>query len=34
MTGIGDWAASRARMIMAFIVLSLTVGAFAYISLP
>ncbi|MEM8693664.1 MAG: efflux RND transporter permease subunit [Pseudomonadota bacterium] len=34
MTGIVDWAASRARMIMAFIVLSLTVGAFAYISLP
>ena len=34
MTGIVDWAASRARMIMAFIVLSLAVGTFAYVSLP
>ncbi|MCR8825721.1 efflux RND transporter permease subunit [Pseudosulfitobacter koreensis] len=34
MTGIVDWAASRARMVLAFVVLSLTVGAFAYISLP
>ncbi|MEP4194139.1 MAG: efflux RND transporter permease subunit [Aliishimia sp.] len=34
MTGIVDWAASRARMILAFIVLSLTVGIFAYTQLP
>ncbi len=34
MTGIVDWAASRARMVMAFILLSLTIGAFAYMSLP
>ncbi len=34
MTGIVDWAASRARMVLAFIVLSLLAGAFAYISLP
>ena len=34
MTGLVDWAASRARMVMAFIALSLVVGAFAYISLP
>ncbi|WP_299376238.1 efflux RND transporter permease subunit [uncultured Tateyamaria sp.] len=34
MTGIVDWAASRARMVLAFIVLSLTVGTVAYISLP
>jgi multidrug efflux pump len=34
MTGIVDWAASRARMVLAFIVLSLTIGTFAYISLP
>ncbi|MDG2341100.1 MAG: efflux RND transporter permease subunit, partial [Paracoccaceae bacterium] len=34
MTGIVDWAASRARMVLAFIILSLTVGGYAYIGLP
>ncbi|MCE0504860.1 efflux RND transporter permease subunit [Roseivivax sp. GX 12232] len=34
MTGIVDWAAGRARMVLAFIALSLAVGAFAYITLP
>ncbi|MFY0680297.1 MAG: efflux RND transporter permease subunit [Thalassovita sp.] len=34
MTGIVDWAASRARMVMAFILLSLAAGAFAYLTLP
>ncbi|WP_299628240.1 efflux RND transporter permease subunit [uncultured Tateyamaria sp.] len=34
MTGVVDWAASRARMVLAFIVLSLVAGAAAYISLP
>jgi len=34
MTGVVDWAASRARMVLAFIVLSLVAGAVAYISLP
>ncbi|MEK9861037.1 MAG: efflux RND transporter permease subunit, partial [Alphaproteobacteria bacterium] len=34
MTGIIDWAATRARMVLAFIVLSLTVGAAAYVGLP
>ena len=34
MTGIVDWAASRARMVLAFILLSLLAGAFAYASLP
>ncbi|MEM8578625.1 MAG: efflux RND transporter permease subunit [Pseudomonadota bacterium] len=34
MTGIVDWAASRARMVLAFIFLSIAVGVFAYISLP
>ncbi|MEL6548862.1 MAG: efflux RND transporter permease subunit [Pseudomonadota bacterium] len=34
MTGIVDWAASRARMILAFIVLSLVVGGVAYALLP
>ncbi|WP_375691513.1 efflux RND transporter permease subunit [Pseudooceanicola sp. LIPI14-2-Ac024] len=34
MTGIVDWAASRARMILAFIVLSLAAGAYSYINLP
>ncbi|WP_299352835.1 efflux RND transporter permease subunit [uncultured Shimia sp.] len=34
MTGIVDWAASRARMVMAFIALSLLVGGFAYSTLP
>ncbi|WP_323764344.1 efflux RND transporter permease subunit [Marinovum sp.] len=34
MTGMVDWAASRARMVMAFIVLSLLAGGFAYVDLP
>ena len=34
MTGIVDWAASRARMVIAFIVLSLTAGGMAYVGLP
>ena len=34
MTSIVDWAAGRARMVLAFIALSLTAGALAYASLP
>ncbi len=34
MTGIVDWAAERARMVLAFIALSLTIGYFAYDQLP
>ncbi|MFW8636850.1 efflux RND transporter permease subunit [Cribrihabitans pelagius] len=34
MTGIVSWAANRARMVIAFIVISLLVGGFAYSSLP
>ena len=34
MIGMVDWAAARARMVMAFILLSLAVGGFAYVSLP
>ncbi len=34
MTGLVDWAASRARMVLAFIALSLVVGLYAYVSLP
>jgi len=34
MTGIVDWAASRARMVLAFIILSLIAGAMAYAILP
>ena len=34
MTGIVDWAASRARMVLAFIVLSILAGAVCYVSLP
>ncbi len=34
MTGIVDWAAGRARMILAFIALSLLAGGFAYVGLP
>ena len=34
MIGIVDWAAERARMVMAFIFLSLTVGGYAYWGLP
>ncbi|SEK49012.1 multidrug efflux pump [Roseovarius azorensis] len=34
MTGIVDWAAARARMVLAFIVLSVLAGTVAYIGLP
>jgi multidrug efflux pump len=34
MTGIIDWAASRARMVLAFVALSLVVGGYAYVGLP
>lgn len=34
MIGIIDWAASRARMVIAFVALSLLAGTFAYTSLP
>ncbi|GGE40106.1 efflux RND transporter permease subunit [Actibacterium pelagium] len=34
MTGIIDWASGRARMVVAFIVLSLLAGAMAYSNLP
>ena len=34
MSGIIDWAATRARMVMAFILLSLVVGGYAYSTLP
>ena len=34
MTGIIDWAAARARMVLAFIALTLAAGIAAYISLP
>jgi multidrug efflux pump len=34
MTGIVDWAASRARMILAFIALSIIMGGAAYVNLP
>ncbi len=34
MTGIVDWAAARARMVLAFILLSLVVGGYAYTTLP
>ncbi|QQA44433.1 efflux RND transporter permease subunit [Pelagovum pacificum] len=34
MTGIIDWAASRARMVIAFILLSILAGAAAYVGLP
>ncbi|MGI3211713.1 efflux RND transporter permease subunit [Roseovarius tibetensis] len=34
MTGIVDWAAARARMVLAFIVLSILAGTLAYIGLP
>ncbi len=34
MTGIVDWAAGRARMVLAFIVLSLIIGSMAYAILP
>ncbi|NVO55692.1 efflux RND transporter permease subunit [Rhodobacteraceae bacterium B1Z28] len=34
MTGIVSWAADRARMVLAFIAISLAVGGFAYVGLP
>jgi multidrug efflux pump len=34
LTGLVDWAGARARMILAFILLSLVAGTFAYRSLP
>ncbi|MBA85817.1 MAG: acriflavine resistance protein B, partial [Rhodobacteraceae bacterium] len=34
MTGMVDWAAARARMVMAFILLSLAAGGYAYFGLP
>ena len=34
MTGIIDWAASRARMVLAFVILSIAAGTFAYVSIP
>ncbi|OUD10646.1 acriflavine resistance protein B [Marivivens niveibacter] len=34
MTGMIDWAANRARMVISFIVLSIVAGAIAYVSLP
>ena len=34
MTGIVDWAAGRARMVIAFILLSLVVGGYSYSTLP
>ena len=34
MNGIVDWAASRARMVLAFIALSLLAGSLAYVGLP
>jgi len=34
MTGLVDWAAGRARMVFAFIVLSIAVGIYAYAALP
>ncbi|MEW9921420.1 efflux RND transporter permease subunit [Marimonas sp. MJW-29] len=34
MSGIVDWAAGRARMVLAFILLSLVVGGYSYSTLP
>ncbi len=34
MIGIVDWAASRARMVLAFIFLSILAGGYAYVGLP
>lgn len=34
MTGLVDWATARARMIVAFVVLSLAAGGYSYLSLP
>ena len=34
MTGVVDWAAARARMVLAFIALSLVIGGYSYVALP
>ncbi|EEX10380.1 acriflavin resistance protein [Ruegeria lacuscaerulensis ITI-1157] len=34
MTGIVSWAADRARMVLAFIAISLIIGGYAYVGLP
>ncbi|MFT7524051.1 MAG: multidrug efflux pump, partial [Candidatus Paceibacteria bacterium] len=34
MTGLVDWAAARARMVVAFVIMSLGAGWFAYTVLP
>jgi len=34
MTGIIDWAAGRARMVVAFVILSIVAGTLAYVELP
>ena len=34
MTGLVDWAGERARMILAFIALTLVLGTAAYVKLP
>ncbi|MDA5094361.1 efflux RND transporter permease subunit [Aliiroseovarius sp. KMU-50] len=34
MIGIVDWAATRARMVIAFVILSITAGVLAYVGLP
>ena len=34
MTGLVDWASQRSRMVLAFIALSIAIGAYAYTSLP
>ena len=34
MTGLVDWAASRARMVIAFVILSIVAGTAAYVGLP
>ncbi len=34
MTGLVDWASGRARMIIAFVIMSIAAGSFSYIGLP
>ncbi len=34
MTGIVDWASGRARMILAFVILSIAAGVYSYVGLP
>ena len=34
MIGMVDWAAKRARMVVAFVILSVVIGAAAYVGLP